>query len=37
LARIWEEARVVEEELREVVDGAVPELDEILRKAGVGG
>ena len=36
LARIWQEARVAEEELREVVAGAVPELDEILRKAGVG-
>ena len=37
LARIWDEARVAEEELREVVAGVVTELDEILRKAGVGG
>lgn len=36
LARIWEEARVAQEELREVVDGAASELGDLLEKAGVG-
>ena len=36
LARIWEEARAAEEELREVEAGAVAELHELLERAGVG-
>ena len=36
LARIWQEARVAEEELREVVVGAATELNELLVRAGVG-
>ena len=35
LARIWEEARVAEEELREVVEEVVPALREVLERAGV--
>ncbi|MYK66371.1 MAG: hypothetical protein F4022_07850 [Gemmatimonadetes bacterium] len=36
LARIWEEARVAEERLREVEAGAATELSELLVRAGVG-
>ena len=36
LAKVWEEARAAEERLREVVAGVVPELHEVLEKAGVG-
>ena len=36
MARIREEARAAEERLREVVAGVVPELHEVLERAGVG-